>query len=110
MKKIIVLETFRGFREAEVRYVLWFTVPVDRRISNPLLVSAYKETTAPELAALRDGSVYEELHSLKVPIGQSPAQVRGLLEARYEARLAEISALPNVDQFYGLSWNGTVWR
>lgn len=110
-KQIIVLETYRGTGQgdSEVRFVFWFSIPAARRVPIAGATSAFKTASAPELAALADGSVIEEVLQIQVPAGTTTAQVRTRLEARYAARAAEIAALPNVNQFYGTFWDGTSW-
>ncbi|MDQ3259039.1 MAG: hypothetical protein M3R15_35110 [Acidobacteriota bacterium] len=110
-RQIIILETLRGTGQGDtsVRHVFWFAVPVARRVPKPLATSAFRDTTAAEIAALENGSVYEEVYDIQIPTGQTSAQIRVLLEGRYAIRQAELSALPNINAYYGTSWDGTVW-
>ena len=111
MKEIIILETYRGtgLGDTTLRHCFWFAVPLARRVAKPGATSAYKSATAPELAALQDGSVYEEVFEIQIPAGTTSNQIRTLLENRYDARQSELSALPNINQYYGTSFDGTTW-
>lgn len=111
MREIIILETFpgTGLGDTTVRHAFWFAVPLARRVPKANATSVYRDASALELVALQDGSVYEESYSIQIPAGQTIAQIKTLLEGRYAARLTTLSALPNVNQFYGNSWDGTIW-
>ncbi len=110
-RQIIILETSRGTGQGDtsVRHAFWFAVPVARRVPTPGAASVFRNTTAAEVTALQDGSVYEEVYEVQIPVGQTVAQIKATLEARYAARQAELTALPNVNQYYAVSWDGTVW-
>ena len=111
MRQIIILETLRGTGQGDtsIRHALWFAVPVARRVSKPTAASAFRDALPLETAALQDGSVIEEVYEIQIPSGQTGAQIKATLEARYLASQAELTALPNINSYYGTSWDGTIW-
>lgn len=111
MRQIIILETLRGtgLGDTSVRHAFWFAIPVARRVPKPGAASAFRDALPLETAALQDGSVIEEVYDTQIPSGQTVAQIKATFEARYAARQSELTALPNINSYYGSSWDGTVW-
>lgn len=114
-KQIIILEANRtpGAPGMDLRFVFWFAIPPARRIPLPVIdpmpsVSAYRDATQAEIAALLDGSVLEEVYNTKL-VRTTASEVKTMLEAKYEDRKADLAASPSPTQFYGSSWDGTSW-
>jgi len=93
-----------------VSFVFWFPIAVGRRVPlQPGRPSRFPEATNEEIAAINDGSVIEEYDQVIIPSGSTATQVKAALEARYAAREAVLTALPNPNQFFGIFWDGSTW-
>jgi hypothetical protein len=84
-KRVIILEGKDATRTYRVCY--WLDVPAIRRpfYANANRVSAYRDATAAELTALRDGSVAEVVETVTFPLARTVAQIQGDLAARWQA-------------------------
>lgn len=115
MRQIIALEYKRGtgLGDKNLQYAFWFAIPEQRRVPIPNFTSAITKSpfqpTPAELADLQSGAVIEEVDTVQIPNGASQTQVRNALISRYNARAAEIAALPSIYQYYGTSFDGTAW-
>lgn len=97
-----------------VRSLFWF--PVAAGSETPITdaqarISRYTEATAPELDALKAGTIVEEEHSAFFPVDTTAAQVRQALVAAFQAR-ATVLARPErqaLSQFYGASYEDGTW-
>jgi len=108
MKKIIILDVKKGpGGDTSVQYAFWFPIPLARRVPKAGK-SFYRDASAGELSALQDGSVIEEVNESQFT-GATVAQIKSFLQNKYAIRESAISALPNPNQYYGTSWDGTTW-
>ena len=109
-KEIIILDVNRGpGGDLDLRSIFWFPVVTGREVPRPAAASAYTGATAAEIALIQSGAVIEEVLEFQVPQGTTPAQVKAELESRYATRAANLAALPNPNQYYGIYWDGTNW-
>lgn len=113
-RQIIVLETLEetAANDTGYRICFWLTVPTARQpfYSNASFVSAVKDgsVTAPELAALQSGAVFEVVEAKRFTGGTTPAQMK----TKAVARLAELQAVVDARNpwvSYGTSYDGAVW-
>lgn len=110
MKKIIVLRRVPGDGGTILTYLEWHPIATGRQVPlQPGRLSYYAEATQEETAAINSGAVIEERYQLAILSSATVAQVKAQLEARYNARQAELDAMPNPNQFYGVTWDGTTW-
>lgn len=116
-RQIVILESDRGTGRGDtgIRFLFWFPIPAPRSVPMPGFTGAFTARgvvlgpTAQELADLQSGALLEEASNITVPTGTTQAQIKNALESKYAARAGEIAALPNPNQFYGTSWDGTAW-
>ena len=111
VKKIILLELRpgTGLGDNQVSACFRFAVPHERRVPRPGAGSAYRGSTAAELEDIASGAVIEETVSLQMQPDCSRQMLNETLESMYARRVAELAALPNINEFYGAAWNGEVW-
>lgn len=110
MKEIIILDQQpRDGGISQLNVLFWFPVTPSREIAVPGGASRYRDVTDVENGAIAAGSVVEEYFSHIIPVGTTAAQVKAQLQAIYANRKAAFDARPNPNQFYGTSWDGTVW-
>lgn len=110
-KQIIILDTDPSDGgNNTIRAVFWFAVAVNRRVPRPdITVSAWASASAPEMAALQDGSVLEEVVIRSFPTSTSNASIKAIMVAAYTDRLAYLNALPFKLQFNGVFYDGATW-
>lgn len=109
-KQIIILERLDEPSDNSYRYVLWATVPAARvsAYADPAATSAYKDATAPELAAIQAGQIVERASSFSAPAGTTIPQIQTRLIAEWTNFQAQINAR-NPTVRYGSFWDGTAW-
>jgi hypothetical protein len=111
-RKIIVLERNVVENELHLRVAFWLDVHADRRAlyANAAAESAVRDgsVTAPELAAIRDGSVHERVVDYRVPRNATVAQIKTHLAGALAGAQAELEA-DNRYQWYGTSFDGAAW-
>lgn len=112
MRKIILLELRpgTGLGDNQVSALFRFAVPHERRVPRAGAKSAYREASDAEHSELESGAVIEESVSLQVQPNCSRQELNATLEDMYRRRAAELAALPNINEYYGSSWNGEVWN
>lgn len=112
MRKIILLELRpgTGLGDNQVSALFRFAVPHERRVPRAGGKSAYREALAGEHADIESGAVIEEVVSLQLQPNCSREMLNATLEDMYQRRAAELAALPNINEYYGSSWNGEVWN
>jgi hypothetical protein len=108
--RVIMLERPDRLDPNTNRYVLWADVPVARQpfYAEPGKVSAWKDATTADNAALASGAVAELVDTLKAPVGASTAQVQGFLQTRHADFQANVTS-NNLWTRYGMTWDGTTW-
>jgi hypothetical protein len=110
-RKIIVLRRSALVApKLEYQVAFWLDTHVSRRpfLANANLNSAVRGVTAPELAAIRDGSVREVVQTISVTPGFNLAQMQTLLSDTYTAMQAAWNADLTFDR-YSSSWDGVSW-
>lgn len=110
-RKIIQLELLQP--PSDYKVVFWLDVPAARQFfyANPSAVSAVKNATADELAAIRSGAIVEEVIEVEAgsrPGGATEAQVAAALAARFNARQTRLNNSPVLAR-YGTFWDGSNW-
>lgn len=107
-RQIVILEKLPG--PVTFRYLLWAAVPAGREkfYADAAKVSSFLDTTAPELSALRAGTVVERVETGSWP-GLTLAQVQAQLVTRWTAFQAEVTA-DTTWQRYGSAFDGTTWQ
>jgi hypothetical protein len=110
MRKIIVLDISSGDPgETVVNYLMWIPVPVGQEIPTSLTRSQFRNASPSEITALSSGTVIEEFHTAKYSSGFTAAQAEADLVIRYNNRMTAFAGRLNPNQFYGVSWDGTIW-
>lgn len=109
-KQIIFLERLNEPSDMTFRYALWATVPAARvsAYANANATSAFKNASAPELAAIQAGQVVEKVDVLEAPAGTTRAQIQARLLTAFNAYQAQINAF-NPTAFYGTFFDGSGW-
>ena len=94
----------------------WFPIAASNaRVPRPAFVSAgvgftgSALMTAGEQTALEDGSVREERWVKQFSASTTNAQIKAELQRCYVDRTAAVALEPATRQFYGVSFDGTVW-
>jgi hypothetical protein len=109
-REIIVLDTtVDGNGNQNIRYLFWLAVGANKQLPNPTAVSSYRGATVAELASLQSGATVEVLGSTQYPNGTAVATIEADLQARWSTANTAFQALPNLNQFFGASWDGTTW-
>lgn len=116
-RQIIILETRKAVDGVtNVTGVNWFAIAAaNARVPHLGFSSAAsglagaKAITPTEQAALEDGSVREESFSIQLAASTTNTQIQAELVRRFTDRAAAIATEPPTRQFYGASWDGTVW-
>jgi hypothetical protein len=111
MQLIVILKR-TSMNPVTVEYLLRAAVPASRQAfyANANKTSAYPETPADDLAAIRAGQYIERSSSFSVS-GQTVAQIKTALvtaQAEFQARVTEDGDY-NPWKFYGTNWDGTTW-
>lgn len=108
--KIIILEQPEL---GSFRYILWCDVPVNKRpyYADANKTSAYKLISAPDLAALRNGSVVEFAESMNFTTGTTLAAKQAQLVSRLTTVQNEVNATGNNSPLgrYGTIYDGATW-
>ncbi len=109
MKQIIVLDTqlVPGIGTS-VNYIFWYPVAAGREIPRGA-GSSYKNASAPELTALQNGQVVEEVLNRQFISGTTAVSVKAQLVAEYAVRAATFAAKPDPNQFFGLFYENAAW-
>jgi hypothetical protein len=108
-KRVIILE-----RQSQRAFtaVFWYDVPTSRQpfYANATFVSAYRDTTGPELASLRLGAVVEEVVALSYPAGLTAGQIESAVEQTWTEGQARVTAY-NPWSLHGRYWpgDGSAW-
>lgn len=108
--RIILLEKrYAGTQSFNVVY--WCDVPAARQAfyADANKTSAWKDATAQDIAALRDGSVVEFVEPFQTDNGTTLAQAQAALESRWTQLQAQVTA-HNPWLRYGTTFNGTAWQ
>lgn len=108
--RVIALEQPDRNDPRTYRYLLWADVPAARQpfYAEAGKVSAWRDATGPDNAALASGAVAEKTDTLRIPPGANLAQIKGYLEARHADFQADVT---NTNPWvrYGMTWDGTTW-
>lgn len=109
-KQIIILDRLNEPSDMTFRYVLWATVPVARvaAYADAAKTSAFKDVSAPELAALQAGQIAEKVDVFQAPIGIGIAAIQAALIVAFNTWQARVNAT-NSTQRYGTFWDGATW-
>lgn len=109
-KKIIILEQINLPSDSDYRYVFWANVPTARQpyYANPDFVSAYKDATTEEIAALRSGSVVEHVDVIPRPAGTTLNQLAAALITRFNTYQYQITNWNPYSRF-GTYYDGSTW-
>lgn len=110
MQYIVVLERTR-LHPPTIRYLLRADVPLARQpyYAKADAVSAYPDTPAADLTALRAGQVTERVDEVNVG-ALTVAQIQTALVGAQAAFQAVVNGQgANPWRYYGTSWNGTTW-
>ena len=106
-RQIVILE--RQGAATRFRYLLWAVVPVARRAfyANASAISAFKDATATEITALRNGEVVEQVETLSMP-GANANQIKAELVTRFAAFQAEVNGTTEWSR-YGSYFQDGAW-
>lgn len=109
-KQIIILDRLNEPSDMTFRYVLWATVPVARvaAYANVTAVTAFKNASAPEIAAIQAGQIAEKVDVFQAPIGTAIAAIQAALITAFNTWQAQVNAT-NSTQRYGTFWDGATW-
>ncbi len=109
VKRIIILNRAREDTPS-FACLLWADVPLNQRKHhvNPTAMSVYRDVTAQELAAIRDGSVVERAMTISMEPGSTMAEIKSHLEEAWQAYQDEITG-DKTSEHYGTTWDGTNW-
>lgn len=118
MREIILLEVNPADGgQIRVNAVFWFAITDPAaQIKQSSFASAVNANqagaaapTQAELGALQSGAVREEWKSFVFPNTYTAAQIKADLQSHYASRQSYLASLPAVEQWYGVSWDGTNW-
>lgn len=109
-KQIIILETIPndGGRNT-IKAAYWFAIAVNRRVPVANLQSAWEDASAPEIAALQDGSILEEVRTIQVATSATVAQTKAALLLDYNDRKTYLDAQPFKLQHAGVYYENNAW-
>lgn len=109
-KQIIILERVNEPSDNSFRVGFWASVPAARiaAYANANAVSAFKNASAPEIAAIQAGQVVEMVFTASYPAGTALAFMTADLISQFNAYQASITA-KNPSQRYGTFYDGTSW-
>lgn len=110
-KRVIMLETALGPNGSDqvVKYCNWYAIAVGNKVPRPGYQSPYRSISTAEMQDLQSGAVVEECDSGQFVTGTSQATIQTELAARWTARNSVIGSLPNPNNNYATSWDGTTW-
>lgn len=107
-KKIIVLEKLDN--DLSFKCAFWATVPAARiaLYANAIASSQYKNASAPEIAALQDGSIVEKVETFNYAPGTALSVIQSDVIAKFNDFQSYIT---NFNPFvqYGRFWDGSSW-
>lgn len=106
-KKIIILNKLPN---DNFRAAFWLDVPTARQefYADSSIISQYKDISAGELTALRNGSVTEQVEQFGNDVTGSLAAVKTFLISEFNSRQTDVSDLNHWDK-YGSFYDGTSW-
>ncbi len=109
-RKIIILDRVNLPSDQDFRIAFWLDVPQPRQMfhADAAAVSAVKDATPEELAAIRSGAVVEEVLVVPARSNATQAALLAALATRYTARQAQFTA-NNPWARYGSFYDGTGW-
>ncbi len=98
-KQIIILGVSNSQTDTIVNFLMWFPVAtVADRVPRPNMLSAWSGASPAEVADLQSGAVVERQMSESFPSGTTAAQMKALLQGRYNA---EVTAFQPPGKFQG---------
>ncbi len=107
-KEVIVLEISETSQsEITIRYLLWLTTTVP--VARPSATSQWSGASASEIAAIAAGTTIEQVRSKTFPGTLTKAQIQAILAADFAAQQAQLAAVTQPGQFYGVYFDGTGW-
>jgi hypothetical protein len=107
-KQIIVLDVTKGpGGDTQVGYVFWYSVPSGREVPRTGAKSVYRAATTAENDAIVAGQVFEEVFTSQWPSTVTKAKVQADLVSRYTSWASEMAGKPNINQFYGVSYDSS---
>lgn len=111
-KEIIILSLTAGNQSADqqVTAAFWLPVTAGQQTPQPNAVSVFRGASAAEIAALRAGTVVEQIFSTQYPATFTLAQIEAALQTSYAAALSAFQTKPNPNTYYGAFWDGTTWN
>lgn len=88
-KQIIILGMNNTQTDIVANFIMWFpVVNAGDRVPRPNALSAWSGASATEIADIQSGAVVERQASENFPSGTTAAQMKALLQGRYNAELA----------------------
>lgn len=110
MRQIIIQDRINIPSDFSFRYVFWVTVPSSRQsfYANPSATSAVKDASSAELLAIQNGQVLEKQDIGMYVAGTSISSIQADLISKWNTYQAYINSA-NPWQYYGSSWDGSVW-
>lgn len=109
-RQIIVLDTIADANgNQNIRVLFWLTPGANKQLPNPTAISAYRGVTPVELLNLQAGTVVEQSVSIQYPNGTAAATIQADLQIRWATANTAFQAQPNLNQFFGASWDGASW-
>lgn len=118
MRQVIVFETRKANDGVTtITGLHWFPIAASAaRVPYPLgfvsgaaVLTGEKAVSTQEQADLDSGAVREERFSVEMAASATTAQMQAELQRRWTDRKAAIDALPATRQYFGASWDGSVW-
>lgn len=111
-KQIIILSKTLGVNGTDqaIQAAFWLSVAAGQQIPLPAALSAFRGASAAELAALKAGTVVEQIYAAQYPSTFTQAQIESALQTAYTAAQNAFSALPNPNALYGVFFDGTAWN
>lgn len=93
-----------------IRAVFWLPVTTGQEVALPnFLASAWKDATPDDIAALKAGTIIEEVRSFTFGQSLDEDTIEKMIQIAYSDRLAFLNALPARGKFYGKVFNGSGW-
>jgi hypothetical protein len=102
-----------GSNRVIYNYLCWLNTP--NPLPNPNFVSQWKAIgssvgpSAPQITALQNGTVVEQIGIITVSSTTAIAAVQNTMISDCNSRQAYINTNPGPGTFYGQTWNGTSW-
>ncbi len=106
--KIIVLQKNPERQSYDVAY--WLDVPANKQAfyADPNKTSAYKNISAPDLAALRAGEFVEHVHAYSWTGTKNLATIQAELQAQHAVFQSQLTSSDTYTRF-GTRWDGSAW-